>query len=196
MGPFVGFARKSPSRGILGTTPGLNHLFVGFQALVPILRVGPVRAWYGVQLIPLLMLSGPIEHMRRVWTPCPPGPCPLGGLERIVIRTVPERLYAAGISPFGFELATPTERTVAGYLEAASGGLVFTRPFPEQQGQQVNFTLEVGAGTLIRVGRTRWVQLGYRYNHLSNAYLSRSNPGLDGNVFYAGYQWTVRLPRD
>jgi hypothetical protein len=48
---------------------------------------------------------------------------------------------------------------------------------------------------LVRSGRDAWVQLGYKYHHLSNAYTAALNPGLDANVFYAGYEWSVRLPR-
>jgi hypothetical protein len=107
----------------------------------------------------------------------------------------PDRAYAFGVSPFGFELATPAERRVAVYAAAAAGGLVFNRPVPVPEAQRINFTLEYGGGALVRVGRAHWVRAGYKYHHLSNAYTARLNPGVDGHVFYAGYQWAVRLPR-
>jgi hypothetical protein len=47
----------------------------------------------------------------------------------------------------------------------------------------------------VRVGGAHWVRAGYKYHHLSNAYTAPLNPGVDGHVLHAGYQWAVRLPR-
>ena len=55
--------------------------------------------------------------------------------------------------------------------------------------------LGAGGGVRVRVGASQWAQLGYKYHHISNAGTAFANPGLDGNVLYAGYQWSVRLPQ-
>ena len=62
-------------------------------------------------------------------------------------------------------------------------------------GRRTNFTLEAGGGVRVRIGAAQWAQLGYKYHHISNAGTAFANPGLDGNVLYAGYQWSVRLPQ-
>ncbi len=107
----------------------------------------------------------------------------------------PRVAYAVGVSPFGFDLSIPLTRAVAVYGAAAAGGLVFTRPYPVPDAGRISFTLEYGGGISFQVGRERWLELGYKYHHLSNGYIARRNPGLNANVFYGGYQWSVRLPR-
>jgi len=140
------------------------------------------------QALPFVMIQG-----RAAPTNYVPGYG--GGVTLSRLLHEPDRAYAVGLSPFGLELATPTTRRLALYGAAAAGGLIFTRPFPVPEGTRVNFTLEFGGGALLRVGRDRWVQLGYKFHHISNAYTARLNPALAANVFYAGYQWSVHLPR-
>ena len=196
VGPFVGAARNSPASSLLGTTPGRDHLFVGVQALTPVLRAGAVRIAYTAQLLPAVIVRGrtpPREH--------PGWPSATdGGARRL--PALPARrepggnvAYAFGVSPFGLDVAVPVARAVGVYAATAAGALAFTRPFPVPEARRVNFTLEFGGGLVVRAGRERWLQLGYKYHHLSNAYTAAENPGLDAHVLYAGYQWTARLPR-
>lgn len=184
VGPFIGYAHNSPVSQLLGITPGRDHLFLGLQATTEILRLGPLRASYAVQLLPLVVISGrsaPLDYD--------------GEESGRGLLPGPDRAYAVGASPFGFEIATATDRRVAVYGATAAGGLIFTRPFPVPEARQFNFTLEYGGGVMVRITQQRWLKLGYKYHHLSNAYTAKVNPGLDGNVFYAGYQWGVKLPR-
>lgn len=184
IGPFVGVAINSSGNSYLGSTPGRDLVLVGIEAVTPVLRAGPVHLSYAAQLVPFAMITGraaPEGYAgRRTADGMVPGP---------------DRAYAIGVSPFGFELATPLEQRVAVYGAAAAGGLIFARPFPVPEASRINFTLEFGGGALVRAGRDRWVQLGYKFHHVSNAYTARLNPALATNVFYAGYQWSVRLPR-
>ena len=179
VGVFVGGANDSPVSSSLGVTPGRDHRFIGVDAQTTMLRLGPLRLNYALQILPAVLLSGRAASPDYPRTEVPG----------------PDRAYAFGLSPFGFELATPAERRVAVYGAAAAGGLVFNRPVPVPEAQRINFTLEYGGGALVRVGRAHWVRAGYKYHHLSNAYTARLNPGVDGHVLYAGYQWAVRLPR-
>ncbi|MGI8509661.1 MAG: acyloxyacyl hydrolase [Gemmatimonadaceae bacterium] len=194
VGGFVGVARNSPSRRFLGSTPGFDHLFLGLEALTPVLRLGRVQVSYGVQLLPLVRLTGQTEHTEVVYDS---GIVALARRPTIRTRVVQEHVsaYAAGLSPFGLQIAVPLGSAVSVYGATAAGGLIFDRPFPIPQARRVNFTLEFGGGVLVRVGHERWVRVGYKYHHLSNAYTAPENPGLDGNVLYAGYDWSVRLPR-
>lgn len=184
VGAFVGVAHNSPAGNFLGITPGRDHLFVGLQALTTVLRLGPVRASYAVQFLPLVLIRGRTAPLYYDGNYTPNGEIP-----------EPNIAYAYGVSPFGFELALPLGHVISAYGAAAAGGLVFSRPFPVPEGTRINFTLEYGGGFLVHAGHSHWVQLGYKYHHLSNAYTGVENPGLDANVFYVGYQWAVRLPR-
>ena len=183
-GLFVGVAHNSPVSANLGVTPGRDHLFVGLQASTPVVRVGSASVAYGAQLLPLVVVRGravPVSYA---------GPTNADGT-----LPGPDLAYAVGASPFGLEVAVPVGDRVRVYAATAAGGLLFTRPFPVPEARRVNFTLEYGGGLLVRSGRDAWIQLGYKYHHLSNAYTAALNPGLDANVFYAGYEWSVRLPR-
>jgi hypothetical protein len=180
VGIFVGGAHNSPSARF-GVTQGLSHRFLGLDAQTTVLRVGPLHVNYAVQLLPLVVISG---RPHLVGYEGVPGAEPVN-----------DRAYAYGISPFGFELSTPASARVALFGAVAAGGLIFSQPFPSPGAERVNFTLEYGGGALVRIGSAHWIRAGYKYHHLSNAYLARLNPGVDGNVLYAGYQWGVHLPR-
>ena len=184
VGPSFGIARQSPAFLFLGTTPGRDHLFVGIQAATPVRRVGRGTLAYAVQILPLVSISGrtaPVDYR---------GPLAPDGL-----LPVQSRVYAFGFSPLGFELATPERNRLSIFGAAAGGVLVFRRPYPVPEADRLNFTLEVGVGARVRTHPNQWFQVGYKLHHLSNAYRAQMNPGVDGHVFHAGYQWTARLPR-
>ncbi|HEY2026250.1 MAG TPA: acyloxyacyl hydrolase [Gemmatimonadaceae bacterium] len=183
-GIFVGVAHNSPLSKNLGATPGRDHVFVGLQAVTSVVRLADVSISYGAQLLPLVAIRGRSVPLSYIGPTNPDGTLP-----------GPDVTYAVGASPFGLEVAAPLGGRVRAYGAAAAGALLFTRPFPVPEARRLNFTLEYGGGVLVRSGRDRWIQLGYKYHHLSNAYTAKLNPGLDANVFYAGYEWSVRLPR-
>jgi hypothetical protein len=183
IGAFVGSARNSPNDGALGTIPHRDHFMVGIQAGTPVLRLGVIRVSYLAQLLPLFIVS---DRAAPAFNPY---------LDANGIPRLAQRSYAVGVSPFGLEIASPANLRVSVFAATAGGGLVFTHPFPDVTGRRTNFTLEAGGGVRVRIGAAQWAQLGYKYHHISNAGTAFANPGLDGNVLYAGYQWSVRLPQ-
>ena len=183
IGAFIGGARNSPNNGALGTIPRRDHIIGGVVAGTPVLRVGPIRVSYFAQLLPLFIVN---DHDASLFNPY---------LDANGIQRLPQRSYGFGVSPFGVELASRADRRLSVFAATAGGGLVFTHAFPDVTGRRTNFTLEAGGGTRVRIGAARWVQLGYKYHHISNAGTAFANPGLDGNIVYAGYQWSVRLPQ-
>jgi Lipid A 3-O-deacylase (PagL) len=97
-----------------------------------------------------------------------------------------ESVYGAGISPLGFRLDFELSSWLRPYVAATGGLLYFTERIPPE-GQKFNFTYDFGAGAQIFVLPDRAFSLGYRYQHISNAGLSDSNPGFDSNVLYMGF---------
>lgn len=178
VGGFVGAAHNSPVTPALGVTPGRDHLFIGLQAQTTILNVRALRLSYGAQIVPALIVRG---------RTAPLGYRYIRGTDEDGTIAGPNHAYAFGFSPFSLEVAAPLGNRVGVYAASTAGLLIFTRPFPVPEAQQANFTLEYGAGVLVRTGRRQWIQLGYKYHHLSNAFYSIVNPGLDANVFYVGY---------
>jgi hypothetical protein len=184
VGGFVGVARDSPARFLLGITPGRHHYFIGLQVLSPVRWDGSVGIAYAAQLLPFVGIRGRTPPEGYVGRTDADGHIPGPGIA-----------YAFGVSPFGLEVSGRPFRNVSVYVASAAGGLVFRRPFPVPEAARFNFTLEFGGGLLLHTGRGQWLRLGYKYHHLSNAYTARANPGVDGHVFYAGYQVPIRLPR-
>ncbi len=184
IGPYIGRASQSPVTETLGTTPGRDHLFLGVQALTPILRLGEVHVSYMAQLLPFVRFQGrtpPVGYGGpRAWDGLLPSA---------------DFAYAVGFSPFGVELTSNRSRRVAAFAATSAGALYFEQPYPIPEAGRFNFTLEYGAGALVRVSETRWIRAGYKYHHLSNAFTARDNPGVDGNVWYAGFEWGLALPK-
>ena len=176
MGAFVGVARKSPIHPRLGQTPDRDHLFLGLQAQTTVLKIGASRFSWGVQLVPLVAIKGrsaPRGYQGRVDS------------EGLIPGD--ETAYAFGFSPFALEYAVPLGSRL-GIFGAATGGLIFfNKPFPVPEAKKNNFTIEYGGGVLLRVGERTWLQAGYKYHHMSNAYREQVNPGIDGHVGYVGF---------
>ena len=182
-GAYVATARSSPNNGALGTIPDRDHLIIGLQAGTTVLRLGPVRLSYVAQVLPMVRIT---DRKARDFD---------AYLDAAGIARIPGRVYAVGLVPFGIEVSSPAEKRVSAFLSSAGGGLLFTTSFPDVTGRRTNFTLEAGGGFRVRLGHSQWAQLGYKYHHMSNAGTAFANPGLDGNLFYAGYQRTAKLPR-
>lgn len=173
-------ARNSPD-DVLGLTPGRNHYFLGAEASTRVLAAGPIHVYYSAQVLPMVLITG--STLPVGYYPPPGGPAP------------DETAYAFGVVPFGLEITTPVDRRVAIYAAGAGGIVFFTKPFPVPEADSRNFTVEYGGGVRVRTGKAQWVQVGYKFHHLSNAYTNLVNPGLDANVWYAGYKWGITLPR-
>lgn len=175
IGAFLGTAHNSPINPRLGTTPGRDHYVIGLQAQTTVLKVGGARLSYGVQIVPAMIVRGRTLPLYYYVSP--------EELETLIDNTA----YAYGFSPFAIELAVPVAGRVAAYGAAAGGLIFFNKPFPVPEAKSSNFTIEYGGGVLVRIGRRQWIQGGYKYHHLSNAYNSLVNPGLDAHMFYVGY---------
>ena len=181
IGAFVGAAHKSPVNPRLGQTPGRDHLFMGLQAQTTVLKIGSARLSWGVQLLPAVLVKGRSAPFGYE------GPVDSQGL-------IPgdDTTYAYGFSPFAIELAVPLGSRL-GIFGAAAGGLIFfNQPFPVPEARSSNFAVEWGGGASLRIGRHTWLQAGYKYHHLSNAYYKRVNPGLDAHVGYLGFWKALR----
>lgn len=183
LGAFVGAAHNSPIHPRLGTTPGRDHLFVGLQLQTTVLKIGGSRLSYGVQALPAVVIRGrtaPIYYT---------GPFDDEGLV-----PGPDTAYAFAFSPFAVELAVPLGSRIGIYGATAGGLIFFSRPFPVPEAKKANFAIEYGGGLLVRVGDKTWVQAGYKYHHLSNAYRELVNPGIDAHVGYVGFWKAISAP--
>ena len=72
--------------------------------------------------------------------------------------------------------------------QAADLSISRTR-FQTSLGKQFNFTFDFGGGIQLFTKNHNAVTLGYKYDHISNAYRGQINPGFDSNVFYVGFSF-------
>jgi opacity protein-like surface antigen len=99
-------------------------------------------------------------------------------------------IYGAGASPIGLQLNFRRHRMLQPYINGTAGVLYFTDQVPVSGSSQFNFAVGWGGGVQIWYRENRSVSLGYKFHHISNANSATRNPGVDSNLFYAGYSWS------
>jgi hypothetical protein len=95
-----------------------------------------------------------------------------------------KRTYGSGLSPVGFRASFATDKRIQPFLSTDGGIIYFDDRVLSPQGSQFMYTIDYGGGIQIFRKQRQSVSIGYRYQHLSNANISRHNPGADTNVFY------------
>ena len=98
------------------------------------------------------------------------------------------RAYAKafGGSPIGAQVNFLHHRRVQPFVTSGGGFLYFDRRMFGTT-QQFNFTAQFGGGLqLFSSSRRTALDLGYKYHHISNANMDRTNPGLDSHMLFVG----------
>jgi hypothetical protein len=100
-------------------------------------------------------------------------------------------VYGFGVTPVGFTLDFARNRKVYPFVETDEGIIASAQRIPENVpgGTGLNFLLDLGGGVRIRSGDRHAITLGYRFLHISNAFTTDVNPGVDNNVFYVGFSF-------
>ena len=104
-------------------------------------------------------------------------------------------IYGAGASPIGLQVNFRRRRMFQPYINGTAGVLYFADQVPVSGSSQFNFAVGWGAGVQIWYRENQSVSLGYKFHHISNANSATRNPGVDSNLFYAGYSWSWKLRR-
>jgi len=130
----------------------------------------------------------PVEILRQFkYQPCSPssgnsGYCTSGR----------ETIYGGGISPLGLKLDFRREHAFQPFIASTAGFVASVRPVPVDipGGTQFNFTFDFQTGVdFFNTSRNRVWRLGYKYQHISNAYRHNFNPGVDVHVIWIGYSF-------
>ena len=106
-------------------------------------------------------------------------------------RSPDRSIYGAGVSPIGFKFNFNRRSRTQLFASLSGGLLYFRRPVPVDVpgATRLNYTFEFSGGAQIFTRPRRAVTIGYRFQHISNGGRSQINPGLDLNVFYAGFSF-------
>jgi hypothetical protein len=97
-------------------------------------------------------------------------------------------VYGAGFTPLLLKWNFTSGRKVAPFLEMG-GGTLFTSSNVPPGTSTTNFTPQFGLGMHIFTREKRAVTFTGKYVHISNAGLSKPNPGINTIQFTVGYNW-------
>jgi len=98
-------------------------------------------------------------------------------------------VYGFAVTPLGFTAEFARHRKIFPFLETNEGIIASSEPVPINifGATGLNFLIDLGGGIRIKTGERRAISLGYKFLHISNGFTSAVNPGVDNNVFYAGF---------
>ncbi len=138
-----------------------------------------------VDVVPVELVVQP-----RVTTTYAAGPS--GSSQPTCILGPRHPVYGGGFNPLGIEWTFFRHRRIQP-MAASTAGMVFSVipvPLDIPNATRSNFTFDFQGGVRIfNSSRTRAILLGYKFQHISNAYRTSVNPGVDGNVIFAGYSF-------
>ena len=97
--------------------------------------------------------------------------------------------YVGGLSPAGLEAKFLPHSRIQPVLTLMTGFAVSPRDIPMFDSSAFNFTFSFGAGFDFFRRSTRAMRLEYRVQHLSNADIGTTNPGIDSQMIQVGYSW-------
>src|SRR5919106_624396 len=104
------------------------------------------------------------------------------------VRRGSSTIYGAGLSPLGVKFNFG-QSWIQPFVAASVGFLYFEDDIPVPDSSRFNFTPEFGLGLQFFLAPKRALTVGYKLHHMSNAYTSRNNPGMDSHVFYVGFSF-------
>lgn len=134
-----------------------------------------------MEVMPAILVADvPRYHVANLWVP------PAGPTVRGKVWDDPALVYGFGATPAGMQAYLRTSERVSLFMSTSGGAAWFTRDMPVPDAKQLNFLVDLGGG--IRVARQKGSAFvaGLKFHHMSNGNLGRQNPGVDGNIFYAG----------
>lgn len=104
-----------------------------------------------------------------------------------------ETTYGFGVTPANFRFAFLPNRRVKPFIKLGAGFLYFNKSIPIPTAGRYHFMGDWGGGLMVHSKKNpkRFVSLGYRYFHISNAnlYGEENNPGYNANTFYIGFSF-------
>ena len=184
VGPYFGTAHNSPGGDKWGAIADRDHYMIGIRGSAPVMRWGAFSLAFAPEAVPVMIITNNPTY--RTVTVISGG---TSHQTEVADGTAP--VFGAGFSPLGTEALLRATPRVQGFGAIAVGVLWFTRDVPVANSKAYNYTIELGGGVLWEYKPQRRLRIGYMFHHLSNAWSAAENPGLDGDVFYLGWETAV-----
>jgi hypothetical protein len=167
---FEFFAGYSPvSATLIGTTTDRRFILAGFGYSYRCWAWPSVSISYIGELIPAAVLLQPGQYLPQF---------------------VPAHaVYGFAVTPLGFTVDFGRSRRVYPFLQTNEGIIASSEPIPINVtgASGLNFLIDLGGGVRVKTGLRHAISFGYKFLHISNGFTSPVNPGVDNNVFYAGF---------
>ncbi|MCU1300515.1 MAG: hypothetical protein JWQ87_799 [Candidatus Sulfotelmatobacter sp.] len=102
----------------------------------------------------------------------------------------PQSIYGIGFEPMILRWNSSLRASgVAPYIELGGGAVRTNTNFPTGDTSNFNFMVRGGGGIQILRNRSRSLEIGCRWWHISNANLGVRNPEFNGIQISVGYHW-------
>jgi hypothetical protein len=101
-------------------------------------------------------------------------------------------VYAGGINPVSLKLNFRRAHRLQLFWATSEGFIASVEPIPFDvpNATQFNFDFDMQVGfQMFNDSRSRAWTVGYKFQHISNAYRTSVNPGVDLNVLFVGYSF-------
>jgi hypothetical protein len=167
---FQFFAGYSPvSATLIGTTTDRRLVIAGFGYSYRCWIWPGISISYSAELMPAAVLLQPDQYLPQF--------------------VAAHAVYGFAITPLGFIADFGRRHRLFPFLETNEGIIASSEPIPINVtgATGLNFLIDVGGGVRIKTGERRAISLGYKFLHISNGFTSPVNPGVDNNIFYAGF---------
>lgn len=161
-----------------GRTTDAHYGAIGFRYARRFNNGDKVNLKYTIDAIPAAILSD--KTIRFV---------PLSG-NAFRIDEIRRTYYGYGVAPLGLQINFRPRHKLQPFLGSSGGLLIFNSVLQDSFGKRFNFTADVGGGAEYRLKKGRAIKIGYKYFHISNGGRGFVNPGIDNNLFYAGYSFS------
>lgn len=141
---------------------------------------GRLALSFFMEAMPAIVVQDvPHYHVVETWQP------PNGPMRRRKIWDSRGPVYGIGVTPVGMQYYVALSPKVRAFMNMSGGLSWFTRDMPVPDSKQINFLGDIGGGLRIARGTGGFI-VGMKFHHMSNANQGHQNPGIDGNVVYAG----------
>jgi hypothetical protein len=141
-------------------------------------NAGPLALSSTMELVPMALVNRRAGAVRDCW------PEPNGRTHCQAASN--EATYGSGLFPFGLKFYALNGAHARLFATGSTGLMVFSRDMPVAGSRRLNFAIEYGGGAEVSTVKGGVIVVGWKFQHMSNAYTAPENPGLDLNMFYLG----------
>lgn len=176
---FQFIAGYSPqSATLIGTTSDARFVAAGFEYSYRCWAWRPVSISFTAGMLPAAIQGAPALFAYS----------PISGAQRQIAPA--HWVYGFGITPVGFSFDFARTHEIHPFFEINGGIIASAEPIPVNvpDATALNFLVDFGGGVKWRPLQKRYgFEAGYKFLHISNAFTTSVNPGVDNNIFYMGF---------